>query len=118
MTQDRDKLYLIHILESVILVERFLSGITKQKFMKSEMRQSAVIRQLEIIGEAAARISRKRREAMAEIPWRDAISMRNFVIHDYFRVDNEKVWNTAKKDVPKLKRQLEKILKNINESSK
>lgn len=116
MMQDRDKLYLTHILESANLVERFLSGITKQKFLKSDMRQSAVIRQLEIIGEAAARVSRRRKEKMKEIPWREAISMRNFVIHDYFRVDNEKVWNTAKKDVPKLKRRLEKVIKDIDKS--
>ena len=101
-----------HILIAIEAIEKFMKGLEKGEFKTKDMEQSAVIRQFEIIGEAANNVSPKQKLALPNIPWREAISMRNFVVHDYFRVDYERVWDTLQKDIPKLKRDIKKILKD------
>jgi uncharacterized protein with HEPN domain len=98
----RDDAYLLDILIAARKARSFLEGMTWEQFVESELHQMAVIRPLEIIGEAARRISPETQEAYPEIPWAKMIGMRNRLIHEYFRVDLMTVWETVQDDLPPL----------------
>ncbi len=68
--------------------------------------QAAALYNLQVIGEAAARISQQRRDELADVPWRELIGMRNIVVHEYFRVDLDQIWTTLTRDVPDLAERL------------
>ncbi|MBS3095466.1 DUF86 domain-containing protein [Candidatus Woesearchaeota archaeon] len=87
----------------------FTRGLNKEKFSKDTLRQSAVIRQLEIIGEAVKNIPSSFREKHPKIPWKDIAGLRDILSHAYFGVNMDRVWNIVKKDLPTLKREIEKI---------
>ncbi len=98
----RDDAYLLDILIAARKAIGFLQGISRTQFEGSELHQAAVIRPLEIIGEAAGRVSEETRQSHPEIPWQQMIGMRNRLIHEYFRIDVEAVWDTVHKDLPEL----------------
>ncbi len=104
-------IFVKHILESIERIERFLRDISKEKFFKDELLQSGVVRQIEIIGEASKNVSEDFRERYSDIEWRGIAGMRDKLIHGYFGVDIERVWNVFEKDLPILKREIEKILR-------
>jgi uncharacterized protein with HEPN domain len=108
-----EDLYLKNILKSIGKVERYVDGFDEQKFQSDDKTQDAVIRQLEIIGEAARLLSDEIKAVYPQVPWRDISGMRNHLIHRYFRVDIEEVWRTAKNDLSPLKTEIEKILENL-----
>lgn len=101
-----DKLYLKHIWDSIIRIEKFTGEVSFEDFMSDEMRQSAVVRETEIIGEAVKNLSKNFKKRHAKVPWQEAINMRNKLIHEYFGVDLEIVWETINEDLPKLKKLL------------
>lgn len=98
----RDDAYLLDILIAARAAIRFLEGLTWEAFEQSELHQNAVMRPLEIIGEAARRVSRDTQDAHPEIPWDQMIGMRNRLIHEYFRVNLVTVWETVQDDLPPL----------------
>jgi len=98
----RDETYLLDILIAARKALKFVEGIDQNKFEDNEIIQNAVIRPLEIIGEASARVSKDFRRAHAEIPWREMVGLRNRLVHEYFRIDFGAVWDTIHKDLPKL----------------
>ena len=98
-----DQVYLRHILDAVEQIETYLTGQTYESFSNNNMMIDAVVRELEIIGEATNHLSDLLRESHPKIPWRDAIDMRNILIHEYFGVRTHLVWDTCKEDLPKLK---------------
>jgi uncharacterized protein with HEPN domain len=98
----RDDAYLLDILIAARKALEFLEGMTWDAFERSELHQNAVIRPLEIIGEAARRVSQQTRDAHPEIPWAQMIGMRNRLIHEYFRVNLVTVWETIRNDLPSL----------------
>jgi len=110
-----ETLYLRHIVVAIDLVNNYLQGIDESVFSKTSLIQDGVIRQLEIIGEAARDLSKDFRRQFAHIPWTDIAGMRDKLIHNYFGVDVEKVWLTAIKDLPDLKREVQKILDILSE---
>ncbi len=102
--------YLRDILDSIGKIESFFADISFEDFQNDEKTQNAVEFKLANIGEAANRISEEFKKQNSRIVWRDIISMRNFLIHDYSRVDPEKIWETFRQDLPKLKTQIEKMI--------
>ena len=105
-----DKEYLLDILEAAKLAVAYVSNKTREDFFNDLQCQDAVIRRLEIIGEAARRISEETRAAIPDLPWSDMIGMRNVIIHEYDDVDLFIVWETVHNDLPSLIDSLEKIL--------
>jgi uncharacterized protein with HEPN domain len=105
-----ERLYLADILEAAEAVSHFVVGMTEDDWIEDEVKQSAVMYRLIIIGEAAARLSKEFRERHPEIEWTDVIGFRNFAVHAYFAVSWSVVWVTATKDVPALAAQVAAIL--------
>ena len=98
-----DKIYIEHILRSIDRIDVYLSGKDHQSFSDDFMTQDAVVRQLEIIGEATKRISKELRNINPQVPWSDMAGMRDILIHDYIDVDIDIVWKTASESIIKLK---------------
>jgi len=107
-----ESVYLRHILDAVLKAEEYLKDTDKKTFNTNTLIQDGVIRQLEIIGEAAKRLSKELRLDYPHIPWQDITGMRDKLIHDYFGVDVNKIWLTAKEDLPNLKVEIAKIIED------
>lgn len=104
-----DVVYLRHILECIDSIESYVPN-GKQDFFSSKLIQDAVIRNLEVVGEATKRISQELRQQHPKLPWREMAGLRDVLIHNYFGVDNDIVWNVVEKEVPILKDQITNIL--------
>jgi uncharacterized protein with HEPN domain len=107
----RDPSHLTDILQAAKQIQNFLQGVDKEKFDGSALIQSAVIRQIEIIGEASKRLSESFRTANPQIPWRQIAGMRDLLIHAYDHVDIDEVWNAAHSDIPSLISWIEPLIK-------
>jgi len=104
------RIFLQHILESIEQIEDYTSDMLESEFMDSQETQDAVLRRIEIIGEAVKNIPDEFKKTHPNIPWREIAGMRDTIIHEYFNVDLPLVWSTVKKDIPKLKEQVRRFL--------
>ena len=104
-----DSIYVEHIIVSIERILFYIAEIDRSNFFKDLKTQDAVVRQLEIIGEATKKISFDFREKYPNIPWLDMAGMRDRLIHDYIDVDFEIIWKTVSEDIPQLKILLEEI---------
>jgi uncharacterized protein with HEPN domain len=111
-----DIVRLKHIAKAIELIEKFCYGIDIEAFGKDEMIQSAVIRQLEIIGEATANISDDLRSQYDEIPWRNIKGFRNVMVHEYFRMDIPLVWEAIRFDLPDLKINVSMMISSLEKN--
>lgn len=105
-----DALYLADIVENADAVVRFMVGQNEDDWLEDEVRQSAVMHRLILIGEAAAHLSRPFLRRHADIAWADVVGFRNFAVHEYFAVSWPVVWITATQDVPALREAVSRIL--------
>ncbi len=107
------KLFLHDILECIEKIERYTRNLNFEDFIKNDMVVDAVIRNLEIIGEAVKNIPPEVRSRYPEIPWKQIASFRDVVIHHYFGVDLNIVWTVIRKHLKELKPKIKRILKNL-----
>jgi len=101
-----------HILDAISKIEAYTKDVDKNSFEGNFMIQDAVIRNIEIIGEASGKLSSDFKNKFSEIAWRKIIGMRNKLIHNYFSVDIETVWNVVELELPALKEALLQGLKS------
>lgn len=104
------QVFLKHILESVNIIEDGISKLSEEDFLKNIPAQDAIIRRLEIIGEAVRNLPADLKQSTPNIPWQDIADLRNKLIHEYFGVDAKLVWNVIQNDLPSLKEQIQKLL--------
>ena len=107
---ERDSAYILDIFTSAQLVRSYMEGVGLDEFLADIQLQDSVIRRIEVIGEAAGRISPQFQEAHPEIPWQAMIGMRNRMIHGYDDIDFDIVWNTTQESIPLLLRLIEPLV--------
>ncbi len=107
---DRDELRLRHVLDAADRIADYLNGTDRDGFLSNRMLQDAVIRNLEIIGEACVNLAPELRDAHPEVPWQKASGIRNRLVHGYFDVDLGIVWQTAVDSLPPFAAQVRAIL--------
>jgi len=105
----KDKAYLEDILDAISDIEVFIANISEAEFYRNKEKKYAVVRALKIIGEAAKNLSKELRAKHKEILWKEITGMRDKLIHAYFGIKWEMVWETVKNKIPELKNQLLKI---------
>ena len=111
MRSDRERL--LDMLEAIERIEA-QAARGRSVFASEELAQAAVIRWIEIIGEAARGVTAELQEAHPEVPWRRMVAMRNVLIHGYFDIDVDLVWSAAQNDLPKLEAQIRAILSGMS----
>ncbi len=102
--------YIQDIIEAINEIENFIQGIDFNGFAKDKKTINAVVRSLEVIGEATKKIPKNVRDKHIGIPWKNMAGMRDKLIHEYFGVDVEMVWKVAKDEIPPLKPLIQRIV--------
>lgn len=106
-----DRVRLADVLDAIARVERYASR-GRAAFDADELVRMWMVHHLQIIGEACRALSPELRERHPEVPWRAIVGMRNILVHSYFDIDAEAVWNAVERDVPALKATIERILRS------
>jgi uncharacterized protein with HEPN domain len=119
MSKDKQRLidYLQHILEAIARIQRYIDDVDEITFLDNELIQDAVIRNIEVIGEASRNVNKhypEYAEQHANIPFAVAYEMRNALAHGYFKVDLEIVWRTIERDLPELEMMIESLLSEFD----
>lgn len=111
MENKDNTVYLRHMLDRIDKVRRYLDGYNYDKFLDDEVKIDAIVRNIEVIGEAANNLTREFRFRTPQVEWRKIIGTRNRIIHGYALVDMAIIWGIAKNDLPGLETEIEKLLK-------
>ena len=106
---ENDLSYIIDIVDCIIDINEFTNSVEFYQFEKDKMRRLAVERQLEVIGQAANKISAETQKAMENIPWKNIIGLRNKLAHDYGEILAERIWKISKTSIQELLNKLENI---------
>ncbi len=110
MSDRGNKLYLQDILTAIERIADYVTGVSREQFIDDQKTVDAVVRNLEIIGEAARNISEDFTLVHTGVPWHEMVSMRNKVVHEYFGVDTDILWQTITHDLPGLELQIKKLV--------
>ncbi len=107
---DDDRIRILHMIDAAQAVEQFIRGKKREDLDVDRLLLFAVLRAIEVIGEAASKVTDETQAAMPSIPWASIIGMRNRLIHGYFDIDANVVWRTASEEIPSLHRALRQQL--------
>ena len=110
----KDKAYLEHISQAISDIENFMEGVSENEFYKKREKQYAIMRALEIIGEATKNLSKEIKAKSPETDWTNIAGMRDKLIHVYFGINLPLIWQVVKGDLPHLKKQIQKLLENVD----
>ncbi len=105
-----DFVYLRHIRDAIFRIEEYTKGVRYDDFMNINLVQAGVVRVIEILGEATKSLSKEIRAKPPDIPWRKMAGMRDKLIHDYFGVDLDAIWDMVEKDIPSLKNSITNLI--------
>jgi uncharacterized protein with HEPN domain len=105
--------FIEHILESIDSIKEYIEGLSKEDFFSSKEKQDAILRRIEIIGEAVKNLPEDVKSKHSEVPWKKITGMRDIVVHNYFGVDLNLTWKIATTDIDELKTTLLKVKKSI-----
>lgn len=106
----RDDAYILDMFLAARKTQKFVSDISKDKFFSDELTQNAVMHQIQIIGEAANKVSIEYRKEHPQIPWQQIVALRNRLVHEYFNIIPERVWDVIEQDIPELLRIIEPLV--------
>ncbi|MBU4310707.1 DUF86 domain-containing protein [bacterium] len=109
------EIFVEHILECIKRIEEYTEGITKDVFFNSTQIQDAIIRRIEIIGEAVKNIPGDIKDKYPDIPWKQIAGMRDILIHEYFGIDIELTWEVAKEEIFELKKKILSVKEDLKE---
>lgn len=109
----RDKERLLHMLEAIKNIEEFTHEVSREQLFHDKMRYFAVVKNIEIVGEAANMLTLEFKNSHTELPWKAITGMRNVIVHDYVNIHEDILWDTIQNDVPALKKQLAIYLKSM-----
>jgi len=112
------RLYVEDILESIAKIEEYTKGMTEDDFYENTQVQDAVLRRLEVMGEAVKHVPQKMRGKYPEIPWRKIAGMRDVLIHAYFGVNVKRVWEVVRKDVCDVKEEMLKVREDLEKEER
>lgn len=111
-------LFLEDIHDAVNKIERYIGNLSLEDFSADSMAIDAVIRNFEVIGEATKNIPKRIRDKYPYVEWKEAVGFRNVLIHDYFGIDTEAVWDTIKNNIPTFKMHIEDVLRSEGHQKK
>jgi len=113
MNKKNDLVFIEHILDSINAIEDFCKGINREEITSNRLKQSAIVREIEIIGEAVKNISQGLKDKHKEIEWIKIAGTRDKMIHHYFGVNPDIIWGVIKEDLPVLKNQIIRIKEDL-----
>ncbi len=102
----------LDMLEAILRIEKY-AGRGRQAFVSDELIQTYIVHNLQILGEAAAKIPADQQSQYGDLPWTKMVGMRNILVHNYFNIDLDIVWQVVENELPPLKEKLSRILKNV-----
>jgi uncharacterized protein with HEPN domain len=116
VSADPTEVFLNHVLDSIRLIESYSTGLTKDEFERTAEKQDAIVRRLEVIGEAVKNLPPELRARYPQVPWRQIAGTRDKLIHQYFSIDLDLTWQIVQSDLPVLGREITRILADIRRS--
>jgi uncharacterized protein with HEPN domain len=106
----KDRGRLEHIIEAIDKAFEFVEGVTFTDYVDNSMMRFAVVKCIEIVGEASYMLSKEFKEQHPEVEWRNIVGMRHVLVHGYYHINDNEVWNVIKNDLPKLRKQITEII--------
>ena len=110
----KDRMRLTHILEAIERLEKHAGGLTREELEADVLRYYGIVKNIEIIGEAARMLTDEFKKANQDVPWLSIANMRNFLVHEYFQVDSDTVWEVIHGDIVELKKHVLRYLSDTN----